>query len=170
MMQTDNRIFHKGSQCHFLPAAVIPKFSLKSLLVLTTHWFQDAAGLSCMCPVLPNNPSACGFDSWFCLSYPLEDQNPALNMRWIAGEPDSLSYFLPAPCTRAGVFSYSAKYAWTTVIAYSQTQVIKPSKTESTCSGLFLVLSRGLIFLASKPAVSDMPQSNAFSTHFRRSL
>lgn len=62
--------------------------------------------------------------------------------------------FLPAPFTRAGVFSYSAKYTWTAVIACFQTQVRKPSKTESTCSGLFLVLSGGLIFLASKPAVA----------------
>lgn len=59
-----------------------------------------------MCPVFPSDLSACGFDFWFCRSLPLKDQNPAL----IAGERDSLTYFLPAPSAKAVVFFCFPKY------------------------------------------------------------
>lgn len=150
MMQIDKGYFRR------IPGVIscLPQlypFPLKSLWILTTHWFQDAAGSSCAGPVFPNDPSAWGFDSWFCLSFPLEDRNPALNPRWGAW---SARLFLPAPCARAVVFPCSPEYTWTAIIACSQTQATEPSKIESTCGWALLVLLRRLIFLAWKPSVA----------------
>lgn len=85
------RRFPKDSRCHRLPASAVP-VSLEEPMDPARHdWFQQAAGLSCVLPVLPDDTSACGFDSWFCLSFPLEDQSPALNPRWIAGQLNYLT-------------------------------------------------------------------------------